>query len=274
MSVRAFANAVPRRMIMGLAGPRSFERGDLYAQQRRVKKLAVSASSASAMVHGTGRYRVELTLDGGGELAWACTCPVGIDGGFCKHCVAVALAARGGHDSEVPDDAAAAVDVAAYVRELDHERLVELVCGLAANDELLDARLRLDAARALTGATSPPLRPFKDAIDAAFVTGDYVDYRHAYDYAATSTVCSTASRIYSPFGSGTQRDHSRPSIWPRRSRRDARRTQRPLARGSPDRKLAPAAVVAGDNTKRHRPRAAPLLRPQPVVGGRRSAAES
>lgn len=28
------------------------------------------------------------------------------------------------------------------------------------------------------------MRAFKDAIDAAFVTHDYVDYRDAYDYAA------------------------------------------------------------------------------------------
>lgn len=181
MNVDPLASTLSRRRIMGLAGPRFFERGELYAQQRRVKRLSVSATSATAVVHGTGRYRVEVTVDGDGQLTWACSCPVGRDGGFCKHCVAVALVARGEQDDE-PADEATAIDVVAYLRGLDHERLVELVCELAANDELLVARLRLDAVRADARSATPPLRAFKDAIDTAFVTGDYVDYRDAYDY--------------------------------------------------------------------------------------------
>lgn len=181
MSVGPLASMLSRRRVMEVAGPRFFERGELYAQQRRVKRLSVSDHSATAVVQGTDRYRVELTLSDDGELTWTCSCPVGVDGGFCKHRVAVALVVRGEQADESVDEEAA-VDVVAYLRSLDHERLVELVCELAANDELLDARLRLDAVRTATGITSPPLRAFRDAIDTAFVTGDYVDYRNAYDY--------------------------------------------------------------------------------------------
>lgn len=176
----AIGLAVTRQVIRRLATPGSLERGELYARQGRVKKLAVGDASVRATVHGTGRYRVDLALGQDGDLAWSCSCPVGVDGGFCKHCVAVALLASGTFTGEGTDDVA--VDVAGYLRDLDHDRLVDLVLDLAANDELLAGRLQLGATRA-QAAGAPPLRPFKDAIDAVFVTHDYVDYRSAYDFA-------------------------------------------------------------------------------------------
>ena len=173
--------AISRPVIRQLAGPKSFERGELYARQGRVKKLTGVDASIRATVHGTGKYRVDLAIREDGDLDWSCSCPVGADGGFCKHCVAVALVASGGSTRDAPDETT--VDVFGYLRDLDHERLVELVVDLAANDELLAGRLQLAATRAqATGA--PPLRPFKDAIDAVFVTHDYVDYRSAYDFAS------------------------------------------------------------------------------------------
>jgi uncharacterized Zn finger protein len=174
------AIAASRQTVRRLAGPATLERGELYAYQGRVRKLAVTETSARATVHGTGKYRVDLTVNDDGVLGWSCSCPVGAEGGFCKHCVAVALKMSGGSDAEVR--AEPAVDVTGYLRALDHDRLVELLLDLAAEDELLAARLELDAIRAQAPGP-PPIRAFKDAIDGAFVTHDYVDYRDAYDYA-------------------------------------------------------------------------------------------
>lgn len=53
-----------------------------------------------ATVRGTRDYRVTLWVEDG-DLASSCTCPVGGDGLFCKHCVAVALAYRAGCRSTV-----------------------------------------------------------------------------------------------------------------------------------------------------------------------------
>lgn len=170
-----------RAVIRQLAGPRSFERGELYAQQGRVKKLTVGEASIRATVHGTGTYRVDLAIRGGGDIGWSCSCPVGSDGGFCKHCVAVALVASGTAARDTGDEPVA--DVAGYLRDLEHEQLVDLVLDLASNDELLAGRLQLAATRAQATGT-PPLRPFRDAIDGVFVTHDYVDYRSAYDFAS------------------------------------------------------------------------------------------
>lgn len=74
-----------------LAEGRSFERGAAYADAGKVKNLKIVDDEASATVGGTRQYRVRLWLEGG-TPAFSCTCPVGEEGLFCKHCVAVGLA--------------------------------------------------------------------------------------------------------------------------------------------------------------------------------------
>ncbi len=144
-------------------------------------KLRVTATSAEATVRGSAPYKVYLGVEDG-EPVFSCTCPVGADGSFCKHAVAVALVATEPRAAQQQHDVESHVDVRAYLEGLGHERLVDLVLELAAADELALARLRLEAAKAVTGP--PPLRAFLDAIDDSFETDDYVSYREAYDYAA------------------------------------------------------------------------------------------
>ncbi|MHB1553954.1 MAG: SWIM zinc finger family protein [Acidimicrobiales bacterium] len=170
-----------RRRVRSLAGPRSFERGEDYARSGTVTKLRVTATSAEATVRGSAPYEVRLGVEDG-EPVFSCTCPVGADGSFCKHAVALVLVATDPRSTLSEPDVDAEVDVRAYLEGLGHERLVDLVLELAAADELALARLRLDAAKALPG--SPPLRAFLDALDDAFETDDYVSYRETYDYAA------------------------------------------------------------------------------------------
>jgi uncharacterized Zn finger protein len=73
-----------------MAGTRSFERGEDYFGNRQVVAIAEHNGTITAKVQGTQLYRVKLWIDKG-ELEYSCTCPVGEDGEFCKHCVAVGL---------------------------------------------------------------------------------------------------------------------------------------------------------------------------------------
>lgn len=78
------------------AGVKFFKRGEEVLAKGLVKGFAVTAdgSKASARVagHGAEDYRVEVGLAPNGSFAHFCTCPVGVQGAFCKHTVAVALA--------------------------------------------------------------------------------------------------------------------------------------------------------------------------------------
>ena len=134
-------------------------------------RLRATATSAEATVRGSAPYKVHLGVENG-EPVFSCTCPVGADGNFCKHAVALALVATDPRSTQQQPDVDAEVDVRAFLEGLGHDRLVDLVLEIASADELALARLGLDAAKASSGP--PPLRAFLDAIDDAFETDDYV----------------------------------------------------------------------------------------------------
>lgn len=78
-------------LLRRIAGTRSFERGKDYFAHGAVRGLVEHEGTVTATVDGSRRYRVKLWADEG-TVDYSCTCPVGGDGGFCKHCVAVGLA--------------------------------------------------------------------------------------------------------------------------------------------------------------------------------------
>jgi uncharacterized Zn finger protein len=178
---REFRKAFARRPIEAMADRRSFDRGLLYAANGRVGKPAATESSVKAKVRGSSSYQVKLWLDDG-QAAFDCSCPVGVEGRFCKHVVAVALVVTNAV-ADPGQRAEAVIDIRAYLAGLDQDALVDLLVERAAEDDVFDARLRMSAARATAGP--PPIAIFRHALDEAFVVHDYVDYRHMYDYAST-----------------------------------------------------------------------------------------
>jgi uncharacterized Zn finger protein len=78
------------RAIQKLADTGSLSRGMAYFHDGTVGLLDADEYEVRASVKGTQRYRVRLTAGSDGELEYECDCPVGDDGTFCKHAVAVA----------------------------------------------------------------------------------------------------------------------------------------------------------------------------------------
>ena len=73
------------------AGGQSFQRGRAYWSAGRVLTITEHAGTVTARVRGTRFYQVELWVEQG-DLGYDCTCPLGEEGVFCKHCVAAGLA--------------------------------------------------------------------------------------------------------------------------------------------------------------------------------------
>lgn len=183
-----------------MAGRRSFERGLLYAANGRVGRRTATETSVKAKVGGSASYQVKLWLDedGDDEPAYECSCPIGRDGSFCKHAVAVAVVVI----DAVPDSnqqADAVIDVRAYLEGLDAKALVDLLVERARDDDIFDARLRMSAARATTTGARP-VAVYRNVIDEAFVVGDYVDYRDMYDY--TSNIDAVLDSLQDLLGDG------------------------------------------------------------------------
>jgi len=159
-----------------LASVRSFERGAAYQSEGRVGPLRVSAARVVATVVGTESYEVELAgVDGG--LRFACSCPMGAEGAFCKHCVAVALCWLGSRGDLGPtlDDART------HLLTLSREALTELLIDHAHEDESLARRLLLMTTRAGRGASADAAALY-GLIDQSFAHGGLVSWREMPGY--------------------------------------------------------------------------------------------
>lgn len=141
---------ISRRELRRLAFGESYGRGRRYFEDGRVGNLEERDGAISAEVRGTRTYHV--VLQPGEELDYECSCPVGRDGLFCKHCVAVGLAWLE-RDRSGPDGASAVSDdeVRAYLLRQDAAALAQVILGHAAEDREFRRQLRLRAAAVRPG---------------------------------------------------------------------------------------------------------------------------
>ncbi len=163
-------------VIERLASPRSFGRGVGYYQEGRVGPLRAGAERVSATVQGAADYTVKLRAGEDG-LRFSCSCPVGTDGAFCKHCVAVALSWLDDQGLSAPT----LDDVRAYLQTLPPDSLVELLVEHAHEDERLARRLLLMTTRPQQGAPVDVVS-LRALIDQAFAYHGFVHYREVWGY--------------------------------------------------------------------------------------------
>ena len=127
-----------RDLLLRLAGPRAFVRGEAYHAEGRVRSVHEDGSVIAGVVEGSEQYRVELHRGSAGrsQLIAACTCPHGADGLFCKHAVAVALAGL-----DVREEAAEEDSLRGWLERQRHGFLVDLLWEAAQTDPALADRL-------------------------------------------------------------------------------------------------------------------------------------
>ena len=167
--------ALDKAAVAGLASPPSYERGLAYLEAGRVGALRASTGRVGATVQGSEAYLVELRANGE-KLRFSCSCPIGREGAFCKHCVAVALAWLRDQDDPAPtlDDARV------HLEMLPQSELVDFLIDHAHDDEALARKLLLRAAT-LTSAKAD-VASMRAMIEQAFAFGDFVPYREVSGY--------------------------------------------------------------------------------------------
>jgi uncharacterized Zn finger protein len=180
------ADLLNEELLMNLAGERAFERGADYFADGHVTGLKEENSAIAARVRGKYYYRVEIWAEGE-ELRSECSCPVGQDGVFCKHCVAAGLAwldrqkQEGGAIRRQTKRDITDEEIRAYLMTQDKNRLVELLISHAEWDS--DFRDRLVLVRAQRGGKAPDVAAFRAAIDKAIRHRSYVEYGRMPEYA-------------------------------------------------------------------------------------------
>jgi len=170
------SKALHKATVTRLASAPSYERGLAYLEAGRVGLLRASAGRVGATVQGSESYLVELRAEGG-KLRFSCSCPIGREGAFCKHCVAVGLAWLGEHGDPTPtlDNART------HLEALPQSELVELLIDHAHDDEALARKLLLQAARPAGGAAAD-VASLRTLIEQAFAYRDFVPYREVWGY--------------------------------------------------------------------------------------------
>jgi uncharacterized Zn finger protein len=186
-SGRGVKGLLDRRSLRRMAGARSFERGEDYFDSGQVHALAEFEGTIAARVSGTRDYRVKLWVGAGG-LEFSCTCPVGTDGAFCKHCVAVGLAwlaqgsEAGARSRKRVKSSVSMKDVRGYLAGQGQDTLVAMLMAQAMGDERLRRGLLLKAAK--HGRKGLDVNSYLAAIDTAVDTGEFIEYGAAHDYSA------------------------------------------------------------------------------------------
>jgi uncharacterized Zn finger protein len=170
------SSLISRATLREIAGPTIFERGVNYFEDGLVASLTEQNEQISGKVRGTHQYRVKLWEEEG-SLSYDCTCPMGFEGQFCKHCVAVGLAWLAGGASKSRESGG---DVEKFVRSLRPDALVDLILKWAKRDEAFRRELLLKAKSA--GDVPDMLKTFKKAIDKVVVTDDFIDDREMRSY--------------------------------------------------------------------------------------------
>jgi uncharacterized Zn finger protein len=154
-----------------------------YFHGGAVGLLDADEYEARASVQGTQRYRVRLAVGSGAELDYECDCPVGDDGSFCKHAVAVALSwlENAGEEVFEPGDKDSAKPRKRKTHAEQIQEYLETLSETALRKWLMEAADR-DARRKLLFSA----RLARGATFAAFVRRqslDFVDWRGVDDYA-------------------------------------------------------------------------------------------
>lgn len=161
------------RHLRQLAGERSFARGTDYFHRGCVSELRHSQGKLVATVKGTSDYTVGLWADEE-DLRYSCTCPLGEEDHFCKHCVAAALAWI------ETDHRHSENNLRSFVERMEKNQLVEIVLREAEDNERLHNYLSLEAARQKPAGVD--LAAYRRLIKKAIRITDFVDYHSALDY--------------------------------------------------------------------------------------------
>jgi uncharacterized Zn finger protein len=147
---------------MGIAGlseatirahssPESYSRGRSYYERGAVADMALRGSLLEGAVEGSEYepYRVRVNFDAGGITSATCSCPYDF-GGWCKHIVAMLLAAL-----YIPEEIESRAPLDELLADLDRTQLQALLIGLAERDFDLANAIERQVALLRLASTTP-----------------------------------------------------------------------------------------------------------------------
>ncbi len=171
--------------IRRLAGAQNYRRGLEYFHEARVKSVTEKNGGITASVQGSERYRIQIKIDKNSlELEYSCSCPVGMEGHFCRHLVAAGLQWLSDHTGAGAKKAgkkkAEPLTVPEWLARQKKTVLIDLIMEHADDDD--DFWNWLEMNTALMEDGSIDMDKLLRCLDNAILIDDFVDYHEVYDY--------------------------------------------------------------------------------------------
>lgn len=161
------------------AGTIYYFRGRDYFDDGSVGKLTCSDNAVSATVSGTQPYTVKL-FSKNNTLQGSCSCPLGQDGEFCKHQVALGLAFLNQGMAKAEKQAKSSFNWKKFIQGSSREDVEKILFEMSPHCPKIIEKYRMQN---LTGAPATLTKELKKKIDALVATaeqcGDCID---DYDY--------------------------------------------------------------------------------------------
>lgn len=185
--VNALQTLLTQDWLLEMAGDRYFARGEDYARRGYVHDLEVEGDGLTACVTGTENYYVEIWVEDG-ELLASCTCPLGVDDIFCKHCVAtgltwlanpkVAKVSKGNRPAQKP---VTIQEVEDFLKRQEKATLIQWIQDRIQRDE--DWRQQLFLKVASQRPQGLDLTTFRRALRDAIAVRGLIEWDEVSDYA-------------------------------------------------------------------------------------------
>ena len=151
-----------------------YKRGERYYEEGDVSNLKCTEKQITADVYGSDIYEVTIDLDDGRVEEMDCTCPYAEKGEYCKHMVAVLLAAE---DEELDETTVAGKGKASWqdiLQKLSESDLRNFVFQLAEDNRDLQKKIVLDFSRGKPSAQE--MHRYEREIDRVLAPYDLLGY--------------------------------------------------------------------------------------------------
>ena len=162
------------------AGSRSYSRGEEYFQRGAVHHLYCDGEQLMADVYGTHVYHARITNDSG-MIDGVCSCPVGRDGDFCKHLVALGLTYLDQQKNAPREKNKSAFSWKDFLKKCDKDELIKIILEMSPNNTDVIERYRMAN---LPTSGNAKLLELKSKVDELFSLAEDMEeyYDDNWDY--------------------------------------------------------------------------------------------
>lgn len=177
---KTLQEVITAKSLRSKAGSVYYSRGVGYFEDDCVDRLEIGEDYVSAIVHGSYRYKVKLSVVSN-ILYGTCNCPLGQDREFCKHQVALGLAYIHADNQAKKQKNKSTFNWTRFVKECTREEVEKIVFEMSVHCPKIIEKYRMENLPVTENALALELNSKIDSLVAMAEDCGYDDYDDYYD---------------------------------------------------------------------------------------------